>query len=174
MPAEGLGEIVLQGVQAELGLKSMNWLDRKRSISFGVLDGGINGDASSAILVPVVGKDALEAALPDTVKKNVEGNDYQLLLMGEVAYGNVVSGYLVVSQHADRMSKSKSFIEKDLATYQPTGSCALHLSAGMLTSKFESEFAELKKRNGRGAYERPNDSRVDGGRRRAGLLSSST
>jgi len=144
MPAEGLGEILLQGVQAELGLKSMTWLDRKRAVSFAIWLGD-GHDTSGVILLPVVGKDALESAFPDSVKKNVEGNDYQLSLMGEVAYGNVVSGYLVVASNADQMTKSKSFIEEKLIPYAPSGSVAIHLSAGMLTSKFQSELAAAKK-----------------------------
>lgn len=143
-PMPNLGQTILQGVQSETGLSSMDWLDRSRPAHLVVLDPKAHGE-NALLVLPLTDEAKLKAALPATAKENEAGNQIVYSHSFKTSYLNIMDGHVVVASGPESFAVAKEFISATLLKVQPERNLLITVAVDNVLKAYVQELAEAEK-----------------------------
>ena len=136
-------DLAMEQIKTALGLKSMDWFATDKRIK--VLAWNPKDSKEPAVLlIPIKSWDDLVKALPDTAKKDVDGNKVSLSVDGETVFINDVAGYAALTPNKDQFGKAKAFAAVVAKDFEGKGLIDVRVNAGSLRTIYAAEIKGLR------------------------------
>jgi|GEM_PF-4460538 len=132
--------MMLQGIQASLNVKNLDWLDKAKPVFFVAYNEKKYAE-NALVAFPVTSPDAFAAALPDT-KTGDAATGYTYEFMGKKFFMKVVDGYALMSNDQALTTAAEPFLKATIIPLKLASAVELYVPVKGLLGLYGPEIEE--------------------------------